>query len=431
MSFSEVIFAPFVILTFLFFFFSKRFLGLQILILLIASYVFYGWWNIKFIWLILFSTLLDYNIGALIYKAKSLGRKRLYLAISLIGNLGLLGYFKYTNFFIGSVQSALDAAGMSANFSTLEIVLPVGISFYTFQSLSYSLDIYYERIKPTKSALKFMFFVAAFPQLVAGPIVRAKDFLPQLETNLFDKSDEEGLFHILYGLIKKILIADVIGHYFVDKIFASPADFSSLELLLGVYLYAFQIFFDFSAYSDIAIGLGKIFGIQLPVNFRSPYLAKNPTEFWHRWHITLSTWLRDYLYIPLGGNRVNRIFHIRNLMIVMVLGGLWHGANWTFILWGALHGIYLVVHKLLPQSQNKPEAPFTSFIKIFLFFNLICLTWIFFRSSTIGLSFEYLKGLVQFNFSVSNVKIVFLLTMLVISGIVHYLPFLKVFIFKS
>lgn len=417
MSFTEIIFAPFAILTFILFFFLRNRPSAQIILLVIASYVFYGWWKIAFIWLILFSSVLDFVIGHLIAGTNTPHRKRIYLGMSLVGNLGLLGYFKYADFFVQSVEGGLRALGMDPGWPALHIVLPVGISFYTFQSLSYSLDIYFGRIKPEKSFVRFLFFVAAFPQLVAGPIVRARDFLPQLRGNLFSRSDHTGLFYIFYGLFKKIMVADLLGYYIVDGVFREPHLYSSAELLLGAYAYAFQIFFDFSAYSDIAIGLGKVFGLTLPVNFRSPYLAQTPTDFWRRWHITLSTWLRDYLYIPLGGNRVGPVRHIVNLMLVMLLGGLWHGANWTFVVWGGLHGLYLVVHKVMPRGGLAGRLP--GWFQRGLFFHLVCLTWIFFRSANFAVAGQYLRSLGHLTVSLSSISAVPVLILLAVAWLVH------------
>ncbi|MBZ0165482.1 MAG: MBOAT family protein [Candidatus Omnitrophica bacterium] len=417
MSFTEIIFAPFAILTFILFFFLRNRPSAQIVLLVFASYVFYGWWKIAFVWLILFSSVLDFVIGHLIAGTNTPLRRRIYLGISLVGNLGLLGYFKYANFFVHSVEGGLRALGMDLGWPALNIVLPVGISFYTFQSLSYSLDIYFGRIKPEKSFVRFLFFVAAFPQLVAGPIVRARDFLPQLRGNLFSRSDHSGLFYIFYGVFKKIMVADLLGYYIVDGVFHTPHMYSSAELLLGVYAYAFQIFFDFSAYSDIAIGLGKVFGLTLPVNFRSPYLAQSPTDFWRRWHITLSTWLRDYLYIPLGGNRVGPVRHLLNLMLVMLLGGLWHGAHWTFVVWGGLHGLYLVAHKVL--TRRLPAGRLPGWIQRGLFFHLVCLTWIFFRSENFAVAGQYLRSLGRMNVSLNNIPAVPVLILLVVAWVFH------------
>lgn len=359
-------------------------------------------------------------MGYLIFYAATPARKKIYLTVSLAGNLGLLGYFKYANFFVESLGGLLASLGLDPHWPVLNIILPVGISFYTFQTMSYSLDIYFGKIKPERSLLNFLFFVAAFPQLVAGPIVRAKDFLPQLKENLFRRSDDAGLFLILYGLAKKILLADMLGFYMVDPVFQMPERYSSFELLLGTYAYAFQIFFDFSAYSDIAIGLGLIFGLSIPVNFRSPYFAANPTDFWKRWHITLSTWLRDYLYIPLGGNRVGRRRRIFNLMTVMLLGGLWHGASWTFVMWGGLHGLYLAVYKLFDRETDHSTRKYNFFGNV-VFFHLTCLAWIFFRSGTLTSAGQYVSGIFDFNRPAGHLPLNTALGFLAISVIVHYL----------
>lgn len=390
MSFTELIFGLFFVFTYFGFFLLRRRATIQIAWLLFASYLFYGWWKVGFLWLIVLSSVLDFAVGHLIARSSRLFEKKIYLSLSLLGNLGLLAYFKYANFFIQSFAEGMSALGMPISLSTLQIVLPVGISFYTFQSLSYSLDIYSGKLKPEKSFLRFLFFVAAFPQLVAGPIVRAREFLPQLHNNLFQKSDDSGLFYILYGLFKKIVIADLLAFYIVDRVFASPTSFSGGELWLAMYAYAFQIFFDFSAYSDIAIGLGRIFGLRLPINFLSPYVSVSPSEFWRRWHITLSSWLRDYLYIPLGGNRKGFRRQLFNLMLVMTLGGLWHGANWTFVIWGALHGLYLIVYRV---GEKIVKIQFPPLIKRLLFFHLVCFAWIFFRCENMTMVLDYFRGI--------------------------------------
>ena len=420
MLFTEIVFIPFLFITFILFFLLRKHRRLQILLLLIASYIFYGWWNVKFLWLLVFTSLMDYNLGNWIYKARKPQKRKIFLWMSLIVNLGVLGYFKYANFFIESTKALFTTFGITSGLHTLDIILPVGISFYTFQSLSYTLDIYFGKIKPTNSMLNFLTFVAAFPQLVAGPIVRAQELLPQLDKNFFDKSDDKGVYYIFYGLIKKMLVADMLGFYLVDNIFADPSAHSSLELMVGLYAYAFQIFFDFSAYSDIAIGLGKIFGLDFPVNFRFPYTARNPTEFWHKWHITLSTWFRDYLYIPMGGNRVSHLRHIFNLMVVMLVGGLWHGANWTFVVWGGLHGIYLVVHKLLPKPKQVNANMAVDILKILFFFHLVCLTWIFFRSPDLTSALAYLKGILNFSFEFKKYPASLVSWLLGVSVFLHY-----------
>jgi D-alanyl-lipoteichoic acid acyltransferase DltB (MBOAT superfamily) len=276
----------------------------------------------------------------------------------------------------------------------------VGISFYTFQTLSYTIDVYRGELAPEPSALRFFVYVAAFPQLVAGPIVRASTLLPQLTGDLRQRADTSGVFLIVYGLTKKLVLADVLGTKFVDGVFADPLHHSSLSLLLAVYAYAFQIFLDFSAYTDIARGCGRLLGLELPHNFLAPYRARSPADFWRRWHMTLSTWLRDYLYIPLGGNRGGKAFMVRNLMVTMLLGGLWHGADWKFIVWGALHGVYLVVYRLLgvePGIASGRQGRRTALLQRMLFFHLVCLAWIFFRAANLDLALEYCAQLFSFN----------------------------------
>ena len=340
--------------------------------------------------------------------------------ISLTVNLGILAFFKYANFFQENFILLMESFGIHLHINSLNIILPVGISFYTFQTLSYTLDIYFGKIKPTKSLLKFLVFVAAFPQLVAGPIVRAKNFIPQLRTNLFYKSNHAGIFYILYGILKKLLIADVIGYILVDPVFnGSLTNFNSIELVIAAYGYAFQIFFDFSAYSDIAVGLGKIFGLELPINFKSPYSARNPGEFWRKWHITLSTWLKDYLYIPLGGSRVGQQKYIRNIIIVMLLGGLWHGASWTFIIWGGLHALFVILYATI-LSRWKFYERMPDMVKIFLFFNLTCLAWIFFRSPDVSFAFGYLSSILNFSFSGNGLQPLSAIGLLGLSFVVHF-----------
>jgi alginate O-acetyltransferase complex protein AlgI len=323
MNFTDIIFFPFAVTVFALFYAARRRPTAQVVILLVASLVFYGWWRIDFLLLLLYPTLIDYVLGNAIAATQSQTRRRAYLILSIGTNLGLLAFFKYSNWMLDNVNVLFGYFGHRPH-GPLNILLPVGISFYTFQSMSYTIDIYRNQLKPSPSFLRYMLAVSAFPQLVAGPIVRAREMLPQLFGNLASRSDFSGLWLILYGLAKKLLIADQIGLLIVDPVFGNYASYSSTETLIATYAFAFQIFFDFSAYSDIAIGLGRIFGLTLPVNFLYPYLSSNPREFWSRWHITLSRWLRDYLYIPLGGSRGGRLLTARNLMITMLLGGAWH-----------------------------------------------------------------------------------------------------------
>jgi D-alanyl-lipoteichoic acid acyltransferase DltB (MBOAT superfamily) len=368
--------------------------------LLVASYVFYGWWDWRFLGLILLSTVVDYFIGQRIAAADEESTKKRLLAVSITTNLGILGVFKYYGFFVQSFVGVLEAMGVQAHVTTLQIVLPVGISFYTFQTMSYSFDIYRGRIQPTRNFLNFALFVAYFPQLVAGPIERAHHLLPKLEAVRRIKwlDIAVGFELIVIGLFKKVAVADTLGPI-VDARFADPSLSSGADLLITTYLFAFQIYGDFSGYSDIARGVSRFFGVDLMRNFNQPYLSQSITEFWRRWHISLSTWLRDYLYIPLGGNREGSFRTYQNLMTTMLLGGLWHGANWTFVVWGGLHGLYLAVHKVLlrghrPDIDNTPRLGVAPLIRIIVTFNLVCLTWIFFRAADLATALEILGRIV-------------------------------------
>jgi alginate O-acetyltransferase complex protein AlgI len=359
-----------------------------------------------FFTLLIFSTLVDYSAGLLIFRSKSINWKKTFLTISVLTNLTLLGYFKYAYFFTDlfnqAFQTDLEVINQLAlwtnqisgsGFDISKIILPVGISFFTFQTISYSVDVYRGKLEPVRSIIDFGFYVSFFPQLVAGPIVRAAEFMPQLYQKYKLTKQEFGhaTFLILNGLMKKMIISDYISINFVDRIFDSPSSFTGFENLMAVYGYSIQIYCDFSGYTDIAIGVALLLGFRLPINFNSPYKALNITDFWHRWHISLSSWLRDYLYIPLGGNKKGKIRTNLNLLITMLLGGLWHGANLRFIIWGGLHGLGLVIHKLwvklntsLSKYYNVRTSSnwFTHFLSVFLTFNLVSFAWIFFRSET-------------------------------------------------
>lgn len=318
----------------------------QVLILLLASYVFYMSWNWYLIGLIIGSTVTDYYAALGVYKARSVGVRRSWLMLSLVVNLGLLGFFKYYNFFAASIRATLGF-----DVPHLDIILPVGISFYTFQTLSYTIDVYLGRHAPTARFMDFALFVAFFPQLVAGPIVRSEQFLPQLDEPLTLKPDHlrSGYNLFMVGLVKKVAIADNLSP-FVDRIFESPQDLPSALIVLGALSFGMQIYCDFSGYTDMARGVARIMGIDIPINFNYPYSSRSFGEFWRRWHISLSTWLRDYLYIPLGGNRIGAGRTYFNLMTTMVLGGLWHGAAWNFVVWGAYQGVLLCVGRVLGQT---------------------------------------------------------------------------------
>ena len=319
----------------------------QNLFLLAASYYFYGTWDWRFTSLLMISTVVDYFVGQRIHMATEIRRRKLLLTISVMVNLGILGFFKYFNFFVDSLGVLLDGAGFDPHLPVLRIILPVGISFYTFQTMSYTIDIYRKRMEPTRNFIDFALFVSFFPQLVAGPIERARVLLPQIAAprQVTRPMITSGLNLMLMGYLKKVAIADTLAPL-VDQIFSQPAGLDTGTLLTGVYAFAFQVYGDFSGYSDIARGVSRLLGFELLENFNAPYLSRSITEFWRRWHISLSTWLRDYLYIGLGGNRKGEFRTYINLFLTMLLAGLWHGAAWTFVVFGALHGVYLTVEKI-------------------------------------------------------------------------------------
>ena len=367
----------------------------RVLLCLVASYFFYGWWNPLFCLLLLWSTLLDFCVGQALSKSQNEAWRRLLITVSVSSNLILLGVFKYFNFFAEGLEALLVSVGMVADWPTLNIILPVGISFYTFQSISYTVDVYLRKIKVENNLLNFAAFVALFPQLVAGPIVRAESFLPQLRSDrIFDwRNCEDGFAQVLLGFFKKVVVADSAA-LVVDSVFSGAVGHSSFNIMLGVILYAFQIYGDFSGYSDIAIGTARMLGFDFPCNFRFPYFATSFSDFWTRWHISLSSWLRDYLYIPLGGNRLGKWMTYRNLLITMLLGGLWHGANWTFVCWGAMHGFLLILQREFSRFKIFGVSPRLSWliqpIQVACVFALVCVTWVFFRSSTFEQAWDIL-----------------------------------------
>ncbi len=375
-------------------------------LLLIASYVFYGYWDWRFCGLLALSTVVDYIAGGRIAASESEAGRRRWLWVSLATNLGILGIFKYYNFFADSFLAMLGPYSQSLDFVHLNIILPVGISFYTFQTLSYTIDIYRERLEPARSFWDFALFVSFFPQLVAGPIERARHLLPQIaERRLPDRAMvQEAMVLITLGMFRKVIIGDTCGRY-VDTLFAEPSAYASGELLAALVLFSIQIYADFSGYSSIARGTAKLLGVDLMENFNQPYLAQNITEFWRRWHISLSSWLRDYLYISLGGNRRGRVRTYANLMTTMLLGGLWHGANWTFVVWGGLHGLYLAVHKVMLGDRAIREhfdrwrsmRDVAGFLSRVLATNaLVLLTWLFFRAKSFDHAWEILSRMLAF-----------------------------------
>lgn len=355
----------------------------RLLFVTLFSYYFYYKSSGVYFYLLGIVTVSDFLLAHRMERTETPWKRKLLVVTSLCINLGLLCYFKYTNFFYEML-----APLWNGTFTPLDIFLPVGISFFTFQSLSYTLDVYRRELKPLSSLLDYAFYVSFFPQLVAGPIVRARDFVPQIRRPLFVSSEMfgQGIFFIVSGLFKKAVISDYISINFVERIFDNPGLYSGLENLFGVYGYALQIYCDFSGYSDMAIGLALLLGFHFPLNFNSPYKAESVTDFWHRWHISLSTWLRDYLYISLGGNRKGKIRTYVNLMLTMLLGGLWHGASWNFIVWGGLHGAALAVHKyfrsVLGRPKNYRSSGLRRFFAVVITFHFVCFCWIFFRNST-------------------------------------------------
>jgi len=359
-------------------------------LLLLSSYFFYAQWDWRFLALIWLSTIVDFFVALGLDRfADPRQRKRL-LAVSVCTNLGILGCFKYADFFIGSAQDLLQRLGMQSDVPSLQLILPVGISFYTFQTLGYTIDVYRRRLSAERNPETFALYVAYFPQLVAGPIERAQRLLPQFRRPRVLTGDawRSGAQLILIGFFKKVFIADTLAGY-VNEAFENPEAMNSPALLLATYGFTLQIYCDFSGYSDIARGTSRLFGIELMENFRQPYFARNVSEFWRRWHISLSTWLRDYLYIPLGGNRRGPMRQRLNLMTTMLLGGLWHGASWTFIAWGALHGTYLVLHSFIRSDGEKRSNPMVTLLYILATFHCVSLTWIPFRASTIESAITY------------------------------------------
>ena len=416
MLFNSVEFLLFLPIVFVlyWFVFDKK-LKHQNLLILVSSYVFYGWWDYRFLSLILLSTIVDYFIGLGISNQASLKNKRILLWFSVLFNLGVLGFFKYYNFFIDSWIDLFSSVGYDIkSVWTLNIILPVGISFYTFQTMSYTIDIYKGKLKPTKDFISFASFVSFFPQLVAGPIERASNLLPQILKKREFKYEQgvQGLRLILWGMFKKVVVADSLAPV-VNDIFGNYQELGGGTLWLGAIYFAFQIYCDFSGYSDIAIGTSKLFGFELMSNFKFPYFSRNIGEFWRRWHISLSTWFRDYLYIPLGGSKGGKLKSLRNIFVIFLVSGFWHGANWTFIFWGLFHAMLflpsfifntnrkfttsIIAHSALLPSPKELIQVLTTFL-------LVTIGWVFFRSETIGDSFSYLNYMF-FNFDIPDRKL--------------------------
>jgi len=398
MLFNSLDFAVFLPIVFLLYWFvANKNLKLQNFLIVAASYLFYGWWDWRFLFLILFSSIVDYLVGIGLLNEENTKKRKILLWVSILINLGFLGFFKYYNFFLENFENAFSFFGKELNTNSLNIILPVGISFYTFQTLSYSIDVYRRKLTPTKDFIAFSAFVTFFPQLVAGPIERATHLLPQFYTKrTFDYSKAvDGLRQILWGLFKKVVIADNCAQ-FANAIFDNSGEYSGSTLLLGALFFTFQIYGDFSGYSDIAIGTSRLFGFDLMQNFNFPYFSRDIAEFWRRWHISLSTWFRDYLYIPLRGSKGGLWMKIRNTFIIFLVSGFWHGANWTFIAWGALNAIYFLPLLITNRNRNhigivaedSALPSFREFLMMATTFGMTVLAWIFFRAENIGHAFS-------------------------------------------
>jgi D-alanyl-lipoteichoic acid acyltransferase DltB (MBOAT superfamily) len=403
MLFNSIDFAIFLPIVFiLYWFVTKKNLKLQNILIVAASYLFYGWWDWRFLSLILFSTIVDYSVGIGLLKQESPAKRKILLWTSILVNLGFLGFFKYYNFFLENFINTFSLLGSEIKANSLNIILPVGISFYTFQTLSYSIDVYKRKLEPTKDFIAFSAFVSFFPQLVAGPIERATHLLPQFyKKRTFDYSKSvDGMRQILWGLFKKIVIADNCAKY-ANLIFNNSADYYGSSLALGALFFTFQIYGDFSGYSDIAIGTSRLFGFDLMRNFNFPYFSRDIAEFWRRWHISLSTWFRDYLYIPLGGSRGGTWMKVRNTFIIFIVSGFWHGANWTFIVWGALNAVYFLPLLLTNKNRNNMETvalgkmfPSLNEIgSILITFGLTVFAWIFFRAENMSHAIQYISDM--------------------------------------
>lgn len=400
MLFNSIEFAIYLPIVFiLYWFVTNRNLKFQNSLLVLASYVFYGWWDWRFLSLIIFSSCIDYFVGIRLSKTNEQYKRKLLLLTSIIINLGFLIFFKYSNFFAESFAEAFTMLGKPMEVNRLNIILPVGISFYTFQTLSYSIDIYKRKLEPCRDIISFFAFVSFFPQLVAGPIERATNLLPQFYKKRIFEYDKaiDGMRQILWGLFKKVVIADNCAQ-FANQIFENYADLNGSTLALGAIFFTFQIYGDFSGYSDIAIGTSRLFGFNLMQNFNFPYFSRDIAEFWRRWHISLNTWFRDYLYIPLGGSRGGLWMKIRNTFIIFLVSGFWHGANWTFIIWGALNACYFLPSMILNNNRKNLNTvaegrifpSIKEIIQIGITFGLTVLAWIFFRAESVSHAMGYI-----------------------------------------
>ena len=399
MLFNSLPFAVFLPIVFAVYWALRNSLRSQNVMLLVASYIFYGWWDARFLSLIVASTVVDYLLGQYLAVATNALKRKLLLTASMIFNLGLLGVFKYYNFFMENFMEITNTVGFHTNPTLLNITLPVGISFYTFQTMSYTIDIYRKQLEPTKDFIAFAAFVGYFPQLVAGPIERASNLLPQMsKSRNFDyQKAVDGMRQTLWGFFKKVVIADAVAPL-VDQAFGDPNGFSAVALITGALLFSIQIYCDFSGYSDIAIGISKLFGIDLMQNFRTPYFSRDIAEFWRRWHISLSTWFRDYLYIPLGGSRGSTALKVRNTFAIFIVSGFWHGANWTFIIWGLINALLFLPLLLAKRNRSNLNDPEISDLhRILLTFSITTIAWIFFRADSLSHAIDYLQNITIWN----------------------------------
>ncbi len=432
MLFNSLQFAVFFIAVYLFYLLFKH--RAQNIFLLVVSCIFYIAWDWRFLFLIFTTIITDYLCSLKIYASADEKARKRYLFLSLLINLSILGFFKYFNFFGHNLEVLLGYFGIPVQSRVMNIVLPVGISFYTFKSISYTVDVYRKEMPATRNFWDYALFVLYFPQLLAGPISRAKDLLPQISASRKITLDKfyEGCYLIFWGIFQKVFIADNLA-MIVDPIFANSGAYNGAKVMIGIYAFAFQIYCDFAGYSNIAVGLGRCMGFDTVINFNLPYFSVNPKEFWKRWHISLSSWLRDYLYIPLGGNRGGAFMTYRNILITMFLGGLWHGAAWTFVIWGAYHGILLIMHRIIsPLFAKVPlvKGIFVQkvwfFLKVIFFFHLVCLGWLIFRAESMAQVYEMLSAIGR-NFSFINsgasyamVKIFFYVWLLLVVQTLQY-----------
>lgn len=407
MLFNSLDFAVFLPIVFVLYWALKGSQRLQNGFLILSGFVFYGWWDWRFLGLLVFTSGTDYLVAIGLERSTDERRRKFLLGLSLVANLGLLGFFKYYDFFINSFHDAFTLLGMPFGMRALGLVLPVGISFYTFQSLSYTIDVYRRQLKATGDPVTFFAFVSFFPQMLAGPIERARHMIPQFEASrTFDIAmARDGVRQMLWGLFKKIVVADNCA-LIVNQFYASPADHSGSTMALATVLFAFQIYCDFSGYSDIAIGAARLFGFELMRNFAYPYFSRDIAEFWRRWHISLSTWFRDYLYIPLGGSKGNKAFVVRNTMLIFLVSGFWHGANWTFVAWGAVNALFFLPLVLLDRHRTMSGTVAEGRMlpsprelgQIAVTFAMACFAWIFFRAESMDQAFTVIGRIASSSF---------------------------------